>query len=237
MNSTLAANPLQNVRNFQNKCLKNDFTSDNTLSSPSAPHLHHPHAPVTKMLSIYKIYNSIWTSPEDVFHRKERKNFTRCTDRKWHLHILLIWFESLNLSIVVNLQHATTKKSLRTKWETLKARAQTIGQSDVEMHLVTLLSRWGSNQTLNNYHQRENKSGVCCLCWWPQPAGSLGSKQWSRRSSPSRLFRRRSWLSRSRSNMSNRTQYQLPWIRLQQSVPPRLGWSPSSSDYEDSGHW
>ena len=69
MNSTLAANPLQNVRNFQNKCLKsdsklleqkqNDFTSENTLSSPSAPHLHHPHAPVTKMLSIYKIYDSI----------------------------------------------------------------------------------------------------------------------------------------------------------------------------------
>ena len=65
MNSTLAANPLQNVRNFQNKCLKsnsklleqkqNDFTSENTLSSPSAPHLHHPHAPVTKMLSIYNI--------------------------------------------------------------------------------------------------------------------------------------------------------------------------------------
>jgi len=60
MNSTLAANPLQNVRNFQKKCLlsdsklleqkQNDFTSENTLSSPSAPHLHHPHAPVTKRL-------------------------------------------------------------------------------------------------------------------------------------------------------------------------------------------
>ena len=60
MNSTLAANPLQNVRNVQNKCLKsdsklleqkqNDFTSENTLSSPSAPHLHHPYAPKTKRL-------------------------------------------------------------------------------------------------------------------------------------------------------------------------------------------
>ena len=65
MNSTLAANPLQNIRNFQNNFLQsdsklleqkqNDFTSENTLSSPSAPHLHHPHAPVTKMLSIYNI--------------------------------------------------------------------------------------------------------------------------------------------------------------------------------------
>ena len=60
MSSTLAANPLQNVRNFQNKFLQsdsklleqkqNDFTSENTLSSPSAPHIHHPYAPKTKRL-------------------------------------------------------------------------------------------------------------------------------------------------------------------------------------------
>ena len=124
---------------------------------------------------------------------------------------------------------------LEKKWICLLQLSKHI----VNTHLVSPPSSWHSNQSLKKCHQSWTPGWQCCSCFWWQVArrsqySRLRSQcQKCRRglshsSSPSKLSRRRPWLSGGRRNRWNNSQFWKQWILRRWSAPPPLGSSQSS---------